>query len=407
MSKLRTSEVARAPKEPIEVDDEVRVVLGAMVHGGHCLAHPLGHTAFVRHGLPGEDVTLRITEVRSKFVRADVVEVHQASEFRVEPPCNWARPNGCGGCDYQHIDLTHQRELKGVIARESLQRQAGIDVGEIQVLDLGNQTGLGWRSRMRWSVDGSGNAGLLGARSHGVLPIDTCLLASAEITSLNVTEQEWPGVESVQATEDSLGNVSVWADRDLVTGNRKAEQVVRDRTWQIESTGFWQVHPNAAASIVDHVLDFGQPKPGENWLDLYAGAGLISAFLGEAVGAVGSVTAVESYRSAVRDGRRALSDLPQVKFVDADVEQWPMPAIVDGVVLDPPRRGAGIKVMESVASSKPRVIIYVACDPMAFARDAAFLVNSGYELTGFVVLDAFPMTQHMECIAKFTPVASA
>jgi tRNA/tmRNA/rRNA uracil-C5-methylase (TrmA/RlmC/RlmD family) len=96
-----------------------------------------------------------------------------------------------------------------------------------------------------------------------------------------------------------------------------------------------------------------------------------------------------------------------VKFVDADVEQWPMPAIVDGVVLDPPRRGAGIKVMESVASSKPRVIIYVACDPMAFARDAAFLVNSGYELTGFVVLDAFPMTQHMECIAKFTPVASA
>jgi tRNA/tmRNA/rRNA uracil-C5-methylase (TrmA/RlmC/RlmD family) len=399
--------VARAPKEPIEVDDEVRVVLGAMVHGGHCLAHPLGHTAFVRHGLPGEDVTLRITEVRSKFVRADVVEVHQASEFRVEPPCNWARPNGCGGCDYQHIDLTHQRELKGVIARESLQRQAGIDVGEIQVLDLGNQTGLGWRSRMRWSVDGSGNAGLLGARSHGVLPIDTCLLASAEITSLNVTEQEWPGVESVQATEDSLGNVSVWADRDLVTGNRKAEQVVRDRTWQIESTGFWQVHPNAAASIVDHVLDFGQPKSGENWLDLYAGAGLISAFLGEAVGAVGSVTAVESYRSAVRDGRRALSDLPQVKFVDADVEQWPMPAIVDGVVLDPPRRGAGIKVMESVASSKPRVIIYVACDPMAFARDAAFLVNSGYELTGFVVLDAFPMTQHMECIAKFTPVASA
>ena len=399
--------MARAPKEPIEVDDEVRVVLGAMVHGGHCLAHPLGHTAFVRHGLPGEDVTLRITEVRSKFVRADVVEVHQASEFRVEPPCNWARPNGCGGCDYQHIDLTHQRELKGVIARESLQRQAGIDVGEIQVLDLGNQTGLGWRSRMRWSVDGSGNAGLLGARSHGVLPIDTCLLASAEITSLNVTEQEWPGVESVQATEDSLGNVSVWADRDLVTGNRKAEQVVRDRTWQIESTGFWQVHPNAAASIVDHVLDFGQPKSGENWLDLYAGAGLISAFLGEAVGAVGSVTAVESYRSAVRDGRRALSDLPQVKFVDADVEQWPMPAIVDGVVLDPPRRGAGIKVMESVASSKPRVIIYVACDPMAFARDAAFLVNSGYELTGFVVLDAFPMTQHMECIAKFTPVASA
>ncbi len=399
--------MARAPKEPIEVDDEVRVVLGAMVHGGHCLAYPLGHTAFVRHGLPGEDVTLRITEVRSKFVRADVVEIHQASQFRVEAPCNWARPNGCGGCDYQHIDLAHQRELKGVIARESLQRQAGIDVGVITVLDLGDDAGLGWRTRMRWSVDGSGNAGLLGARSHGVLPIDTCLLASSEITALQITEQEWPGVESVQATQDSLGAVSVWADRDLVQGSRKATQNVRERTWEIESTGFWQVHPNAASSIVDHVLDFGSPEAGENWLDLYAGAGLISAFLGQAVGENGTVTAVESYRSAVRDGRRALSDLPQVTFVDADVEQWPLPSEVDGVVLDPPRRGAGVKVMESVALAKPRVIVYVACDPVAFARDAAFLIATGYELSGFVVLDAFPMTQHMECIAKFTPVASA
>lgn len=399
--------MARAPKEPIEVDDEVRVILGAMVHGGHCLAYPLGHTAFVRHGLPGEDVTLRITEVRSKFVRADVVEVHQASEFRVEEPCNWARPNGCGGCDYQHVDLAYQRELKGAIARESLQRQAGIDVGEIVAQDLGDDAGLGWRTRMRWSVDGSGGAGLLGARSHGVLPIDTCLLASAEITGLNITEQEWLGVESVQATQDSRGEVSVWADRDLVTGNRKAVQIVRDRTWEIESTGFWQVHPNAAASIVDHVLEFGSPQAGEHWLDLYAGAGLISAFLGEAVGVDGSVTAVESYRSAVRDGRRALSDLPQVKFVDADVEQWPLPSQIDGVVLDPPRRGAGIKVMESIATVQPRVIVYVACDPVAFARDAAFLIDAGYELASFVVLDAFPMTQHMECIAKFTPVAIA
>jgi len=96
-----------------------------------------------------------------------------------------------------------------------------------------------------------------------------------------------------------------------------------------------------------------------------------------------------------------------VKFVDADVEQLELPAEVDGVVLDPPRRGAGVQVMESVALAKPRVIVYVACDPVAFARDAAFLIATGYELSGFVVLDAFPMTQHMECIAKFTPVASA
>lgn len=397
--------MSRGPKEPIEVDDEVRLILGPTVHGGHSIAHPLGHTAFVRHGLEGEDVTIRITEVRSKFVRADVVEVHVASPHRVVAPCGWARSYGCGGCDFQHVEIAHQRELKGAIARESLQRQAGIDPGEIVVASLGEGNGLGWRTRMRWTVDGSGQAGMLGFRSHGVLPVDVCLLATDAITQASVTDEDWSGAQSVQVTEDSLGNVSVWADRDLVTGPRKSTQRVRDRSWEIESTGFWQVHPAAAESIVAHVLDLGAPKQGEYWIDLYAGAGLISAFLGEAVGVTGKVTAVESYRSAVRDGKRALNDLAQVTFVDADVEGWQFPTQIDGIVLDPPRRGAGIEVMKSVAQACPRVVVYVACDPVAFARDAAFLLEAGYALTSFVVLDAFPMTSHMECIAKFEPSA--
>lgn len=395
--------MARGPKEPIEVDDEIRLILGPTVHGGHSIAHPLGHTAFVRHGLEGEDVTIRITEVRSKFVRADVIEVHVASPFRVQAPCSWARSFGCGGCDFQHVDVDHQRTIKGAIARESIQRQAGIDLGELIAAPLGEFEGLGWRTRMRWTVDGSGQAGMLGFRSHGVLPVDVCLLATDAITQANITDQDWSGAQSIHVSEDSHGNVSVWADRELVRGPRKSTQTVRDRTWQIESTGFWQVHPQAAESIVDHVLDFGAPQVGEHWLDLYSGAGLISAFLGERVGITGKVTAVESYRSAVRDAKRALADLHQVSFVDADVEQWKFPERADGIVLDPPRRGAGIAVMNAVAKVAPRVVVYVACDPVAFARDAAVLLGHGYTLTSFVVLDAFPMTSHMECIARFEP----
>ena len=395
--------MARGPKEPIEVDDEIRLILGPTVHGGHSIAHPLGHTAFVRHGLEGEDVTIRITEVRSKFVRADVIEVHEASVFRVQAPCSWARSYGCGGCDFQHVDVDHQRTIKGAIARESLQRQAGIDLGDVIAAPLGDKGGLGWRTRMRWTVDGSGQAGMLGFRSHGVLPVDVCLLATDAITQANVTDEDWSGAESIQVTEDSVGNVSIWADRDLVSGSRKSLQEVRHRSWEIESTGFWQVHPEAANLIVEHVLEFGAPQAGEHWLDLYSGAGLISAFLGERVGDTGKVTAVESYRSAVRDGKRALADLHQVSFVDADVDEWTFPESVDGIVLDPPRRGAGLKVIKAVALVAPRVVVYVACDPVAFARDAAFLLEAGYELTSFAVLDAFPMTSHMECIAKFEP----
>ncbi|HBJ72130.1 MAG TPA: hypothetical protein DDY88_00080, partial [Actinobacteria bacterium] len=98
---------------------------------------------------------------------------------------------------------------------------------------------------------------------------------------------------------------------------RTVVQQVHGRQWVICASDFWQVHPDAAGAIVDHVLAAGEPAPGEVWLDLYAGAGLISAFLGQAVGSEGRVQAVESYRSAIRDGRRALSDLPQVTFTEA------------------------------------------------------------------------------------------
>jgi len=395
--------MARPARQKVEVGEEFTLEIGAMVHGGHCLAYPKGNTAFVRHALAGELARIRVTEVRSKFIRADAIEILEASPYRVRAPCGWAHPGGCGGCDLQHVELEHQRSIKGAIARESLIRHAGVDPGELHALALDDSDGLHWRTRVRWSIDRDGHAGLLAARSHGVLAIDECLLAAREVAAVGVQHREWPGVQSVQVTQGSVGDPSVWADRELVSGPANVTQHVGGRAWQIGGADFWQVHPRAAPAIVEHVLAAGQPAPGEHWLDLYAGAGLISAFLGQAVGVPGRVLAVESYRSAIRDGRRALADLTQVSFVEGDVSSWELPEKVDGVVLDPPRRGAGIEVMTAIAGAAPRVVVYVACDPVAFARDAAALIGSGYALEAFSVLDAFPMTHHMECIARFVP----
>ncbi|MDO8731091.1 MAG: TRAM domain-containing protein [Actinomycetota bacterium] len=395
--------MARPTKEKVEVGEEFTVEIGAMVHGGHCLAYAKGNTAFVRHALTGELARIRITEVRSKFIRADAIEIIEPSEHRVQAPCSWAHPGGCGGCDFQHVELAHQRKMKGAIARESLIRHAGVDPGDREAVALLDDHGLHWRTRVRWSVDQSGNVGLLAARSHGVLEVEECLLATSAVAAARVTDQKWPGVESVQVTVGSSGQPSVWADRELVSGQSRLVQQVRDRQWEIGGSDFWQVHPDSASAIVDYVLAAGAPRAGEHWLDLYAGAGLISAFLGHEVGKQGRVQAVESYRSSIRDGRRALADLPQVAFVEGDVSTWPLPSRIDGIVLDPPRRGAGIEVMAAIAAAQPRVVVYVACDPVAFARDAAFLIDAGYALDQFSVLDAFPMTHHMECIASFVP----
>jgi tRNA/tmRNA/rRNA uracil-C5-methylase (TrmA/RlmC/RlmD family) len=73
------------------------------------------------------------------------------------------------------------------------------------------------------------------------------------------------------------------------------------------------------------------------------------------------------------------------------------------VVLDPPRAGAGVGVITAIAKLKPRNIVYIACDPAALARDTAYLRNAGFELKALRAFDLFPMTAHMECVARFMP----
>jgi tRNA/tmRNA/rRNA uracil-C5-methylase (TrmA/RlmC/RlmD family) len=181
-----------------------------------------------------------------------------------------------------------------------------------------------------------------------------------------------------------------------------------ERAFRVSGAGFWQVHPGAADAFVAAVLHALQPRPGERVLDLYAGAGLFAAALADAVGPDGEVVAVESDAGAVRDARRNLHDLPQVRLlqgrVDVVLRGQGAPVgtdrAVDLVVLDPPRTGAKSLVVRQVAARRPRAVAYVACDPAALARDVALFAEHGYRLDGVRAFDAFPMTQHVECVAR-------
>jgi tRNA/tmRNA/rRNA uracil-C5-methylase (TrmA/RlmC/RlmD family) len=148
------------------------------------------------------------------------------------------------------------------------------------------------------------------------------------------------------------------------------------------------------------------PRPGETALDLYSGAGLFAGTLAQRVGGAGSVLAVEGDARAARDARRNLHDLPQVRLLQARVQQalrdLPVDA-VDVVLLDPPRVGARRRVVEDVVALRPRAVCYVACDPAALARDVAIFGENGYELTRLRAFDIFPMTHHVECVALLTP----
>ncbi|GAA1838326.1 class I SAM-dependent RNA methyltransferase [Microlunatus capsulatus] len=391
------------------------VEVGPVAHGGHCVARlPLpgepegsggGRVVFVRHALPGERVLLRVTDdSHAKFWRADAVEVLRASPDRVEPPCPVARPGLCGGCDFQHVDLAAQRRLKTAVVAEQLQRLAGIDWdGEVVGVDTpATADGLHWRTRMRYQVDDDGRAGLRAHRSHAVVPLPDggCPIASTATPAVEGTT--WPAGAELVAVAAADGP-ALLVDGRLREGRPAVVEQAADRRWEVAADGFWQVHPAAADTLVEAVLEGLAPRAGERAFDLYCGVGL---FAGALAAAGCRVWGLEAGHQAVLAARRNLEEFGDRVRLRADrVERGlaKLPPRADLVVLDPPRSGAGKQVVAALLERRPRAVAYVACDPAALARDLATAARHGYEATSIRGFDLFPMTQHVECVAVLRP----
>ncbi|MFI7248290.1 class I SAM-dependent RNA methyltransferase [Micromonospora chalcea] len=406
-----------AERPGLEEAERVELTVDAVAPGGHCVARVGGQVVFVRHALPGERVIAEVTELHRGFARADAVEILDASPERVAPPCPYARPGRCGGCDLQHVAPAAQLDWKLSVVREQLTRLGGLTAEQIDALGVRIEAlpggPLGWRSRVRYAVDAAGRAGLLKHRSHEVVPIDRCLIAHPAIQDLPVlppTGARWPDADAVETVASTGGDVAVVAYTDgvptAVSGPQRVRETAAGRSFTLPASGFWQVHPAAADALTGAVLDLLDPRPGETAWDLYGGAGLFAAALAGRVGGA-RVTLVESAPDGVAAARENLADLRGVEVVAARVEtalaRRRITGPVDLVVLDPPRSGAGAPVVRDVVAAGPRAVAYVACDPAAFARDVRTFREAGWRLTELRGYDLFPMTQHVELVGLFLP----
>jgi tRNA/tmRNA/rRNA uracil-C5-methylase (TrmA/RlmC/RlmD family) len=433
----------------------LEVFVEAIAHGGHCVARHDGRVIFVRHALPGERVLAEVTEDRGgSFCRADAVEIRTAAPDRVRRPCPYAHPGGCGGCDFQHVSLPGQRALKAAVVAEQLSRLAGLEWAvTVQPLDDGN--GLGWRRRVRFAVGPGGELGLRAHRSHHVVPLSHCPIGAPGVGDARALRSDWPGLAELEVAVDDRGEVVELAHRERParprrTGDRgrrggdrrsarpvlSTEQLsgppalhyaVAGRRFTVHPAGFWQTHPRAAEVFTETVLRAAAPRPGERVLDLYAGSGLFTAALASAVTGTGSVLGLEAEAVAVTDAGHNLADQPWAGVRRATVSAETIRAAtaelgsaeqdsaepggaergraagVDIVVLDPPRSGAGREVLTAILAAAPRVVVYVACDPAALARDVRFAMDAGWRLDDLSAFDAFPMTHHVECVAVLRP----
>lgn len=359
------------------------VKVGALANGGRCVAHVAGKTVFVRGAIPGETVRIQITDENAKVAFADVVEVVDRSEFRVEPPCKHAER--CGGCDFQHVSFESQSKMLTQVLHDTYRRIGNIEL-TAEVQSMGQP--FGWRTRMSFAVDDQNRACMHSARSHQLVPIEECLIAHGELPKVwrNPILDEGNAFAAVSSTGQST------TDPLMVLTEK-----VLDRTFEHVAGGFWQVHPNAAATLVNTVMQFGEPENGQHVIDLYSGAGLFTAFLAESVGATGSVLAIEQSPEAALFAQENLSDFSNVELICAPVEAVEL-GNADLIVLDPPRAGAK-KAIPAILEAQPSRIVYVSCDLATGARDLRQLIESEYKLADFAAFALFPMTAHVETVA--------
>ena len=372
-----------------------------------------GRVVFVRHALPGELVRVTISETNKKFLRGEATEILEASDQRVGPPCAYAHPFGCGGCDLQHASSEAQASWKQSIVHEHLRRIAGLELDFS--LTAPPSKAEGSRTRLRCAVDDDGQLALRGFRSHDLVSLDECWIADDRLKEAFATS--WTGAEEVELR--AIGEAEPFAvvRRETARGtlfeicslrgepldpSMQSSVEVRGHHYRVGPRSFWQSHRDAPGLLVDVVMSMANVAEGDHVVDLYSGVGLFAVQLAKEVGPRGRVSAVENSAYAVRDAAVNTQGLASVK-----VREWSVSprsvndAVVsdDVVIMDPPRTGLAKGVAQTLLRRGPRRIVYVSCDAATFARDLKELLDGGYALGDLRAFDLFPMTEHVELVA--------
>ncbi|WEK60306.1 MAG: class I SAM-dependent RNA methyltransferase [Candidatus Microbacterium colombiense] len=407
-----------SPADVLDLD------ITGIAHGGTFVARHEGRVVFVSDAIPGERVRARLIDPQNdaadsrSFWRAEAIEVLDASPHRrahiwSEADITRDPAERPGGADLGHIDLTHQRALKRQVLAEAFDRFAGegLEAPEIEAVESGD--GLGWRTRVTLHVDDAGNAGPYAARSHHVVPVTSYPIARPAIAEAARTLRGGaPG--RIDLVEPSDGEVRIIRHEDgarpVQRGGRRPEpevvfEQVGDRRFQVDVGGFWQVHPRAASVLdgaVYGLLD-GHVAPESTHYDLYGGVGLFAATLADLGGT--DIVTVESSKRATQHALANLAPL-NATAVTARVDRFLQGASgrtgAGAVVLDPPRAGAGRAVVEGVHALSPEAIAYVACDPVALARDLGTFRGLGWNVSTLRAFDLFPHSHHFEVVALLT-----
>lgn len=403
------------------------LTLSTLTYGGDCLGRLTdGRAVFVPFALPGETVRVRLVEEKRGHVRAELLEILTPAPQRVQPVC--MHFGACGGCHYQHLSYPAQLQAKTDILRQQLERIGGLKEPPLQPA-VASPHPTRYRNHVQFHLDAQGKPGYHRADANSVLPIQECHLPAEALDAIwpQLDLESIPGLERVglrlgmdediqlilESSDPLLPEFSVEeltlsavhlspAGAQVLAGSEVIFIEVLGRVFQVSAASFFQVNTPMAEAMVQHVLDtlpkFVTLTPQTTLIDAYCGVGLFSAFL---AGKVGRLIGIEASPSATEDFVQNLDEFDHVELYEAAVEMA-LPSLdvaAEVVLVDPPRAGLDRRALEALLAMKPRLLVYISCDPATLARDARRLTDGGYQLMQITPFDLFPQTYHIESIS--------
>ena len=428
-----------------------------------------GFVTFVPLSAPGDLLKARVTRSRRRHADAEPIEVLEPSPERVDPVCRWF--GTCGGCAWQHISYPAQLRAKEDIVRGSFERLTDLsaDLPHEPIIPSGEE--LRYRNKMEFSFHPETTLGLHRRGFFDqVVEIADCKLASPGMNAIldevsgftkerglrpwsskhhfgllrhlvvreargtgeimvglvttsdpfplapelaqRLREREPRVTSVVRAINDSPSDAVRVDSLEVLLGRDHIFETLGGVAFRVELETFFQTNTPQAERMVSLVKEMAELSGREKIVDLFCGVGTFALLLAPHAERVFGLEVVDAAIDSARE-TAARQGLTNVELMVGDARRG-LPRLLerlgarpDLLILDPPRSGAGGKVMRRIGRAGPERVIYVSCNPATLAPDLGWLVPFGYEVRAIQPLDLFPQTHHVETIVRLDRMPGA
>lgn len=404
-----------------------------------CQFHDLSHdgqgvgkidqkVVFVDGALPLEKGLIQLETQKKNFSTGRLLKILEPSKDRIDPVC--PKFSHCGGCQIMHLNYFAQLEAKQSKVVNQMKKSLQIDLQK-KIAITSSKDELNYRNKIELKVE-QGKIGYYKKQSHDFLEIPACFIAKPIFNQLikelknhpyllkeidkitlrtNQKEDEVTVIFALKPKAKSLkiatlvqnfpkivGIVaySPSGQKTLLFGRSFINENILGEAFSVDCFAFLQVNLLQAEKLYQKIAQTLFIEKTDCILDAYCGIGILTCLLAKTKAKVIGLDIVkESIESAKINGRSL--GLKNVEFYCEAFEESTLNfAQIDAIILNPPRGGCEAKALHKVQQIKPKMIIYVSCEPATLCRDLKELILQGYEIDDVHLFDLFPQTMHVE-----------